>query len=311
MTADPSASDLRLAMIGLDTSHCVEFTARLNQPGHPEHVPGARVVKALRAFSDDIPLSRDRVAGFESRVRYELGVELASSYEEVLHDIDGVLILTLDGRPHLSQVKTVLGAGKPVFLDKPVAASLSDVVQIFRASAEAGVPLFSASALRWHPDVVRVAKKDTGDVQGAISCGPAHVLAHHPDLYFYGIHPTEVLFTLLGQGCREVTFTKGKYSSVAVGRWRDGQLGTLHAIHDGAHGYRFTKLGRQMIAEGLGGIDYTPLVQQLVRFFQTGIAPVSPEQTLEIYSFMEAANESARRGGVVVDLDEVNQTVTK
>ncbi|MBL9113843.1 MAG: Gfo/Idh/MocA family oxidoreductase [Verrucomicrobiaceae bacterium] len=311
MSAAPTAPDLRLAMIGMDTSHCVEFTARLNQPEHPEYVPGARVVKALRSFSDDIPMSCDRVAGFESRVRHEFGVDLASSFEEVLQDIDGVLILTLDGRPHLSQVKAALAAGKPVFLDKPVAASLSDVFEVFRAADEAGVPLFSASALRWHPDVVRVAQKDAGEVLGAISCGPSHVLEHHPDLYFYGIHPTEVLFTFLGQGCQEVTFTKGKYSSVAVGRWHNGQLGTLHAIHEGAHVYRFTKLGRQLISEGLGGIDYTPLVRQLVTFFQTGIPPVSPEQTMEIYAFMEAANQSARNGGAAVELDEVCRAVTK
>ena len=50
---------------------------------------------------------------------------------------------------------------------------------------------------------------------------------------------------------------------------------------------------------------YDPLLFAIVQFFRNGIAPVSPEETLEIYAFMEAADESKRRGGAEVTLAEV------
>ena len=51
--------------------------------------------------------------------------------------------------------------------------------------------------------------------------------------------------------------------------------------------------------------DYAPLLQAIVKFFQTGIAPVSSAETLEIYAFMEAADESKRQGGKPVKISDV------
>ena len=56
-------------------------------------------------------------------------------------------------------------------------------------------------------------------------------------------------------------------------------------------------------AGGLGG--YEPLVLEIATFFKTGKPPVSMEETLEIYTFMEAADESKRRGGQAVTMAEV------
>ena len=64
--------------------------------------------------------------------------------------------------------------------------------------------------------------------------------------------------------------------------------------------YKVIKFGDERIAEQSRAGDYTPLVREIVKFFQTGIAPVTPAQTLEIYAFMEAADESKRRGGAPV-----------
>ena len=41
------AADIRLGLIGLDTSHVTAFTDVLNNPQHKDHVPGARVVAAF------------------------------------------------------------------------------------------------------------------------------------------------------------------------------------------------------------------------------------------------------------------------
>jgi len=39
-----------------------------------------------------------------------------------------------------------------------------------------------------------------------------------------------------------------------------------------------------------------------MKFFQTGMAPVPPEETIEIFAFMEAADESKNKGGAQVKI---------
>ena len=307
--ASLSAADLRLAIVGLDSSHCEQFTQRLNDPANPNHVPGARVVSAFPAGSPDLPMSADRIQGFTTTLRDQLGVRIASSIADAVADVDAILLLSLDGRPHLKEVQAVAALKKPIFLDKPVAASLKDVVQIYSIAEKAGAPIFSASSVRWYPGVTAVVSADAGATNGAISYGPAHQLAHHPDLFFYGIHPTEALFTVLGSGCEKVVFTASSKTSVATGTWTDGRLGTLVAVHSGAQDYKVVRFGEAKIVEQTSGGDYTPMLREVVQFFRTGIAPVTPAQTIEIYAFMEAANESKKKQGKPVTLREVLEKV--
>lgn len=299
------AADLRIGIIGTDSSHSEQFTLRLNDSANPNYVAGARVVKAFPAGSKDLPMSQDRIDGFTATLRDKLGVQIVGSIQEAVTDVDAIMLLSLDGRPHLAEVKAVAALKKPIFLDKPVAASLKDVVEIYNVADQVGTPIFSASSVRWYPGVVEVANAQAGSTSGAMSYGPAHALEHHPDLFFYGIHPTEALFTVLGTGCVSVTCSRTAGMSVATGSWRDGRLGTLFAIHEGAQDYKVVRFGSEKIVEQRTGGDYTPMIREIVSFFKSGTAPVSAAQTIEIYAFMEAANESRRRSGRQVTLREV------
>ena len=296
---------LRLGLIGLDTSHVIAFTSRLNEPDSPNHVPGARVIAAFKGGSDDIESSRTRVEGYTKTLVEKYGVQIYDDISELCKDVDAVLLTSLDGRPHLAQVRPVIEAKLPVFVDKPVAGSLKDAVEIFRLAREANVPCFSSSSLRWYPGVVEVANADIGELKSAISYGPAPAEPHHPDLFWYGIHPTESLFTVMGTGCESVTRTSTDDTVVVTGIWKDGKVGTLHGIASGRTGYKVTAFGTKAIAEQKRGGDYTPMLREIIKFFKTGKPPVTPEVTLEIYAFMEAADESKRRGGLPVKISEV------
>ncbi|MBB5035514.1 Gfo/Idh/MocA family protein [Prosthecobacter vanneervenii] len=299
------ADDLRIGIIGLDTSHSEQFTLRLNDPANPNHIPGARVVVAFPGGSPDIEESKTRVEGFTATVRDKFGVRIVGSVAEACKDVDAVLLLSLEGRPRLEQMKQIIAAGKPVFMDKPVAVSLKDAVEIYRLAGAAQVPVFSASAVRWYPGVLEVANAEATPARSVISYGPAHVLPHHPDLFFYGIHPTEALFTVMGTGCLSVVRTTTASESVVTGLWAGGRTGTLQAIHEGAMAYKLIRFGDKQITEQKSEGDYTPMLREIVKFFQTKQPPVLPKQTLEIYAFMAAAEESKHRDGGRVTLREV------
>ena len=306
-TLAASAAELRIGLIGLDTSHVTAFTKLLNDTDDPKHVPGGRVVAAFKGGSPDIESSWSRVEGYTKELREKWGVEIVDSIPALCAKVDAIMVESVDGRPHLEQVRPVFAAGKPVFIDKPVAGSLRDALEIFRLAKEANVPCFSSSSLRYYPGLVELKGADFGELKGAISTGPCALEPHHPDLFWYGVHPTEALFTIMGTGCERVTRTSTPDTDVVTGVWSGGRVGTLIGIRNGAAPYRVTAFGTKAVLDQKPGGDYRPLIVEVIKFFQTGVAPVSAAETLELFAFMEAADESKRRGGAPVSVAEVLQ----
>jgi len=307
-----SAADLKLGIIGLDTSHCTAFTKCLNDATAPNHVAGAKVVAAVKTFSPDIESSASRVEQYTTELRDKWGVEIVGSIAELLPKVDAVLIESVDGRPHLEQARPVIAAGKPLFIDKPIGGTLRDVVEIFRLAKAAGVPVFSSSVYRFYPSMVELKKAPIGELRSAISYGPAHLEPHHPDLFWYGVHPTEALFAVMGQGCESVVRTTSPDTDTVVGIWSGGRTGILHGLRTKALPHKVTVFGTTNFAEQTKvPHDYAPLVAEIVKFFQTKQPPVAAEETIEMFAFMEAADESKRRGGQPVKLSEVLEKARK
>src|SRR6266487_977543 len=152
--ARPEAEDpVRVGIIGLDTSHVVEFTKVLNDTSSPDHVPGARVVAAYKGGSPDIEASASRIERFTAQLRDQWKVEIVPAIPALCSKVDAVLLESVDGRVHLEQVKPVLAAKKRAFIDKPLAASYKDAREITRLAEAAGVPWFSSSSLRFYPSI--------------------------------------------------------------------------------------------------------------------------------------------------------------
>ena len=301
------AQNIRAGIIGLDTSHVLAFTKTLNaEPQKPE-VMGVRMVAAYAQGSKDIESSVKRVPEYTEKVR-EMGVQIVGSIDELLDLVDVVFLETNDGRPHLEQLRPCLAAGKPVFIDKPIAGSLRDAITIFKEAKAAGVPVFSSSSLRFGKDSQAVRAGSIGRVKEARTHSPASLEPSHPDLFWYGIHGVESLFTVMGAGCVSVKRGATEDGKIQVtGTWEDGRKGTFTE----GKGYGGTAIGEKGEAP-VGSYDgYDPLLFTAVHFFRTGVAPVTPEETLEIYAFMEAADESLRRGGASVRIAEVMERATR
>lgn len=120
---------LKIAMVGLDTSHAPAFSRILNDPSDRHPLPGARVIKAWPGGSPDFELSGSRVDQFTEEVRQQ-GVTICDTIEDAVKDCDAVLLESADGRVHLEQFKQLVPFGLPVFIDKPLACSLTDAKEI-------------------------------------------------------------------------------------------------------------------------------------------------------------------------------------
>ncbi len=301
---------LRAGMIGLDTSHVTEFTEIFHAENPVGDVAGLRVVAGYPGGTD-VPVSRDRVGEFTTQLR-EWGVEIVDTIPQLLERVDVVLLESLDGRIHLEEARQVIAAGKPVFVDKPVAGSLVEAVMIFELAAQAGVPCFSSSSIRFGDALSSARNSDKlGPVVGCDTWGPCKYQTGQPDLFFYGIHGVEGLFTAMGTGCQTVTRAHTEDTDLVVGTWEGGRIGTYRGMRNTpwglgvtvfhSQGTRHTEISKH---EDLR-VEYENLCRQIVRFFKTGTSPVPTEETLEVYAFMEAADASRRQDGAAVSVPDL------
>jgi hypothetical protein len=304
LAAAARAADLRVGLIGLDTSHVIAFTKALNDEKNKDHVPGARVVAIFKGGSPDIPSSANRVEGFTADLLKFPGIKLYDSVAELVQNVDAVMIESVDGRPHLKYAREVLPSGKPTFIDKPVGGTLRDTLEIYQLARKHNTPLFSSSSLRQAVQGALQGQK-WGELRGATTFGPCELEPHHPDLFWYGIHAVEMLYTVMGRGCVSVVRTHTPNVDVVTGVWSDGRVGTMRGNRNTKSAYGVTVFGSTAVVSPELKVNYSALLKDVVKFFQTRQAPVSPEETIELIAFMEAADESKRRGGAPVAIADV------
>jgi hypothetical protein len=305
LTASCSRADevIRVGVIGCDTSHAVKFSELINDPNAKGAAADCRVVVAYPGGSPDIASSQDRVAGFTETLR-ESGVEIVDTIEELKLKCDVVLLESVDGRVHLEQFRKVAD-GRAVFIDKPVAASLADVLAIRALAEETGTPCFTSSALRFGEEVARLqSDRDSQDLIGAVVASPYKVEPTHSDFYWYGVHGVESLFALVGEGCESVTCTENPSAVVAVGTWADGRFGVYNGLKK-SNDYSYTLYGLRGTTQEQGFSGYDGLIEEICQFFKTKQPPVTWDQTQQVFAFMEAAAVSKRSDGKVVKLRQV------
>lgn len=301
--AEPSfEKPFRIGMIGLDTSHVVAFTKIFNNAKKPDPLAKFKVVAAYKGGSPDVESSRTRVDKFTETLKNDFGVKIYDSIEELCKHVDGIMLESVDGRPHLKQARPVIQAGLPMFIDKPVAGSLADVIEIYRLAREANLPIWGGSSLRFDSNVAKGAEfAKQHSTKKVIAWSPCHKEPHHPDLFWYGVHGVEILFRVMGTGCEKVVRKEG--TDIVTGTWKDGRIGVFDPTRK--------DYGVEVIAENdtykakKKGDYYKGQMKAIAEYFTKGKIPVRPAETIEMYAFMEAADESKRQGYKEVKIADV------
>jgi len=296
---------IRLGIVDFDTSHAVEFTRRLNHVGIAEDqwVEGARVVAGVPGVSEVapevIPKNLETLKGY--------GVAILGDPADLFGKVDAVLVEAVDGSVHLARAMPFLEKGMPTYVDKPFACSVADARAMARVAMQKHVPLMSSSSLRYAPEVVAAqgGGGPAGAILGVSTYGPAPTHPRNPGLFHYGIHPVEILFTLMGAGCRRVTCLSTPGAEVVTGIWGDGRVASVRGIREGQADYGFTVFGKKGVqTQGVSTkYIYRELLQRIVAMFETREAPIDLRETLEIVAFIEAARKSAEAGGAPVELE--------
>lgn len=237
------AEPLRAGIVGCDTSHVIAFTKLINAPDATGPRADVEVVVAYPGGSPDLPHhtiasvpTPKNSAAWESRSSIQ--------FLRCLEKCDVVLLESVDGRPHFSQFKQ-LAIGKPVFIDKPAAANLADVIAIFRLAEKTKTPCFSSSGLRYCSAVTKLAADPAvGDVTGCSVASPFETEPHHIDLAWYGVHGVEAIYAIMNPGCEMVSRVDASTATLVTGRWADGRIAAWRRLEK-SRGLRLHRLRRQ------------------------------------------------------------------
>ena len=292
---------IRLGILDFDTSHVVEFTTRLNHKHKDKEqwVDGAEVVLGCPGESKIMP---ERIPGYKKTME-DFGIKLVEKPTDMIGKVDGMLIESQEGGVHWERAKPFLEAGIPCYIDKPFTCSTADAKKIVALAEKKNIAVFSASSLRYVPELTEFVAKEKDNILGALAYGPAPINEKdptlNPGLYHYGIHAVEVLYTLMGPGCQRVTCTHEKGVDVATGQWSDGRVATVRGIRQGKADYGcvvFTKDAVKPLPLSTK-FSYRELVKQIVAFFTTKKPPVESAITVEMMAFIEAANKSGMNHG--------------
>ena len=304
-----ASAESKVGIIGLDKSHAIAFTKIMNVEKDPG-VAGFRMVAAYQWGSRDIVSSTNRYPKYIAQMK-EMGVEIAPSIDDLLAKVDCVCLETNDGREHLWQAEKVFKSGKPCFIDKPLAHNLRDAKTIYDLGKRYGAKYFSSSALRYGKAVQAARNGEYGKIRAVAltSPSPLEEQGTHNFYSWYGIHGFEPYVTVMGTGAEKVSCFRTETDDAINVAYPDGRVGQLRLFrnHWVYTGYVLPEKPKDpknpaVLADGYPG--YQPLLRDIVKFFKTGVVPFPPEETLEIFALMEAAEMSAKRGGEPVTLAE-------
>ncbi|ALC86470.1 hypothetical protein AM499_11995 [Bacillus sp. FJAT-22090] len=284
---------MNIGLIGLDTSHSEIFTRLLNDSSDPHHVKGARITHAIPTFSKDLPISADRFPQYFELVTTKYGVVPVDDVDEFMNLVDAVIIGTVDGRNHLDWFKKVVGYGKPVFIDKPIVMSSTEMEEVIKLSKEFNTHVMSSSSLRFSESVMKVATNK--DILSGYFFGPTPLQAQMPGYFWYGIHLVEMVVTLFGTAVEDMelkflpdceqlhlTFSNGNHVIIRGENSWHNRFGAV--LHSKEHVYTL-KLWEEEKPY------YAGLLEHVIKFFETGVTSVPLEETAEIIHIIERINQ--------------------
>ncbi len=292
-------TEIRVAVIGLDTSHSLEFTRRMQAPDCPEDqkVKGMKVVNCMR-FST--PFQSEEGLDERQKQLEEWGVKVTVDFNEAVADCDAIMIEINDPSYHLEYFTKCAEFEKPIFLDKPMADNSKDGKTIYAIAKERNLKVFSASSLRFVPQL----KEACNTVPAPLFAGIYGALGKAPSgssIVWYGVHAFEMLQRTMGRGALRVFARKDPAGVVAIVEYQDERRGIVELTND-VYQYGGCLRDKEKAAPFVADTAraYSDELVAITKFFNGADAPLELEDTLEVMSMLDAAERSSKTGKVEI-----------
>ncbi|MCY3956956.1 MAG: Gfo/Idh/MocA family oxidoreductase [Chloroflexi bacterium] len=287
---------MNLAIIGADSTHTENFAGIINRGLAG---PGLRVTRLWGADPEQA-----RAKALETGIDHVVDVP-----EQAMQDVDAVLVLNRWGPDHFAPAMQAVDRGLPLFVDKPLCDDPQEAVALVRAAAAAGVPLTSASAVRYDRAIRQLLERlpDLGRTRSIMFTLPQN-------WQLYGVHAVDVMHAVFSVGAEDVTSVRGELGDVVTIRWPDGQVGIANQAREAWMGMLCVALGEKGWTHadmpGNDTIDgfprmYLESIKQFLSMLKTGEPPISNAEMVDVIRVVAAADRSATSDSRRVPLSEM------
>ncbi|OHB56773.1 MAG: hypothetical protein A2Y12_20565 [Planctomycetes bacterium GWF2_42_9] len=288
---------MKIGIIGFDTSHSYVFPAYFKELAQKTDDKYKAIQVELGWAGDPSTAVHPEELDNMRKGISDIGIKGVDSLEKLIPQCDAFMLECVNGDTHLEIAKKILPLKKPTFIDKPFANNTADAKEIASIAKKYGTPCWSSSALRFEPTMLEAIKK-AGTCLEADIYGPAPYFAKGRGIVYYGIHTSEMIFTIMGTGLKSVQTNWQDDREIIVGTWKDGRKAVLRGRRKPIHGFGGTVHGTEGSFSFPGNGDfYAGLTRNIADFFLTGSIPVTLDVTVEVIAFLDAAVLSKEQGG--------------
>jgi len=287
--------EIRVALIGLDTSHTIEFARRMQAPdcSLEQRVAGMKAVTCLRF---ETPFQNKEGLDKRQAQLEEWGVRVTTDFNEAVAHCDAIMLEINDPAYHLEYFTKCADLGKPIFVDKPLADTLENGQKIIQLARAKNVRMFSSSSLRFVPQLIE-AVRAIPEPNYVTVYGPLGKAPSGSSIVWYGVHAFEMLERAMGRGALAVTTRPDSAGAVAIVDYPNGNRGVVE-LNEGSWSYGGclrTKDKAVPFTVNMGRA-YSDQLELVAKFFRGDDPPVEAEDTLEVMALLDAAERSAQTG---------------
>jgi predicted dehydrogenase len=286
---------IRVALIGLDTSHTIEFARLMVDPecSNEKRITGLKPTRCLRF---NTPFQAEEGLNSRQKTLEGWGVKVTTDFNEAVGDCDAIMLEINDPAYHLEYFEKCVNLGKPIFLDKPMADTIENGKKIFDYVKSKNLKVFSASSLRHTRDMLR-AIKNIPSPSLATVYGPLGIAPAGSSVVWYGVHAFEMLEKIMGPGAQSVQCVRDEAGTICVVRYPDKRRGVVELTEE-VYTYGGTIRNKEKSESYFADMSwmYYDEVKEIEEFFRTGNSPVKIEETLEIMAMLDAAEKSYQSG---------------
>lgn len=211
----------------------------------------------------------------------KMGVELLESIGEVIEKSDYLVVLSPDNpEMHEELCELPLKSGKRTYVDKTFAPDKETAIRIFANAEKHGTPCYSSSALRFSAELEDI---DLSKIDKIYSEGPG-------PLDIYSIHQIEPVVRLMNARAEKIMYLGSKeHPSYMIG-FADGRIAQCYHRDDETGSFALNVVDKANRAERyqIQSDYFGRFIQAMLAFFESGTAPVSHEQTIDVIAIRTA-----------------------
>ena len=214
-----------------------------------------------------------------------------------MQGVDAVFVLNRWGPDHFAPAMQAVERGLPLFVDKPLCDDPREAVTLVRAAAKAGVPLMSASAVRYDSAFRQLLERLPG-----LGRTRSIMFTLPQNWQLYGVHAVDVMHAVFGVGAVDVTSIRNELGDVVTIRWPDGQVGIANQMREawmgmlcvaiGENGWTHADMHEDDTIDGFRRM-YLETIKRFLAMLNSGEPPISDEEMVDVIRVVAAAERSA------------------